>query len=63
MDSVVPCVHTGVQERVASGECLCVGAVCVPAAGSGLQVLMHGTCMCTCVHRSAVLRGEQRTCV
>lgn len=54
-DNMVSCVHIGVQECVASGEHLCVGAVHVPAVGSGFPVLMHGTCMCTCVHLSAVL--------
>lgn len=59
MDNVVSCVHMGVQECVPSGEHLCVGAVHVPAVGSGLRVLMHGTCMHMCVHPSAVLQGPQ----
>ena len=54
-DNVVSCAHMDVQECVASGEHLCVGVVHVPAVSSGLQVLMYGTCMCTCVHPSAVL--------
>lgn len=60
MDSVVPCVQVGVQERVASGEHLCVGAVHVPAVGSGCQVWMSGMCMCA---SSAALQGDQRLCV
>lgn len=60
MDSVVPRVRVGVQERVASGEHLCVGAVRVPAVGSGCQVWMRGICMCA---SSAALQGEQRLCV
>lgn len=56
-------VVSWVQECVASGEHLCVGVLHVPAVSSGLQVSMHGTCMCTCVHPSAVLRGEQRVWV
>lgn len=60
MDSVVPRVQVGVQERVASGEHLCVGAVHVPAVGSGCQVWMSGMCMCA---SSAALQGDQRLCV
>lgn len=49
MANVVSCARVGMQECVASG------AVHVPAVGDGMQVLMDGTCMCTCVHPSAVL--------
>lgn len=38
MDDVVPRVQVGVQECVASGEHLCVGAVHVTAVGSACQV-------------------------
>lgn len=52
MDNVAP--H--VQECVASGERLCVGAVHVPAAGSGCQVWMFGMCMSA---SSAAVQAEQ----
>lgn len=47
MDNMAPCVQVGVQECVASGERLCVGAVHVP-----------GTGMCMYASSAAVL-GEQ----
>lgn len=52
MDNVAP--H--VQEYVASGENLCVGAVHVPAVGSGCQVWMSGMCMCA---SSAAVQADQ----
>lgn len=63
VDNVVSCVHMGVQECVPSGEHLCGAAVHLPAVGSGLQVSMHGMCMCMCAHPSAVLQGELCICV
>lgn len=50
MDSVVPRVQVGVQECVASSEHLCVGAVHVPAVGSG-WICGYGYLGCACVHQ------------